>query len=250
MHNNILTKHPAHLWIGDDTTLKNQLIFSLQKIFCKENGCLKCNSCTQISQEQHPNVTWIAPQDSYNLEDIDTVLEQVRFKLDNNQHKFFIFQEADELTPSCSNRLLKTVEEPHAGYHFIFLASRIDTILPTIISRCLMQEFNNQIQDDKYEELIEIFTQNNLKNPQQFLKIVDKLQINPQNSKDVIDYLFAYFYNQLKKIHTSNNTDLGSIQKNMDKLLILKNEMGQLPLSGATKIFWKNIFIRFHILQA
>jgi len=245
---NFLLKHPAHLWIGDHETLTNQLIYTFQKLLCKKNGCLQCYICTQITNHQHQSITWIIPQDSYSLEDIDSVLEQVRFKLDENQHKFFIFTKADELTAACSNRLLKTIEEPHIGYHFIFLASRTDTILPTIISRCLIQEFTHQAQLEKYQELLELFIENNLKNPQQFLKIIDKLQIDPQVSKDIIDYLFTYFYNQLKKLHTNNN-DLNVIQNTMDKVLILKQEMNQLPISGATKIFWKNIFIKFHILQ-
>jgi DNA polymerase III delta prime subunit len=244
----ILLKHPTHLWIGDYETLANHLMHTFQKLFCKNNGCLKCTICIQITEHQHPSITWIIPQDSYTLEDIDNVLEQVRFKLDEKQHKFFIFTQAHELTPSCSNRLLKTIEEPHAGYHFIFLASRTNTILPTIISRCLVQEFTNQTQLEKYQELLELFTQNNLKNPQQFLKIIDKLQINPQNSKDLVDYLFAYFYNQLKKSHNSTS-NLSIMQKTMDKVVILKQEINQLPISGGTKIFWKNIFIKFHLLQ-
>lgn len=246
----ILTKHPAHLWIGDNSTLTKHLTNDLQKLFCKKNGCLDCSVCTQITQQQYPYITWIIPQDSYTLEDIDTVLEQVRFKLDQDQHKFFIFTQAQELTPSCSNRLLKTIEEPHAGYHFIFLASRTETILPTIISRCLVQEFTNQTEVEKYQELLDLFEQNNFRNPQQFLKIIDKLQIDSQSSKDIIDYLFAYFYKQLKQLHSSYPTNNSSVQIIMEKVLILKKEMSQPPISGATKIFWKNIFMKFHLLQA
>ena len=245
MSHDILIKHPAHLWIGDADSLKNNLIHRLQKIFCKD----LCINCKQIISKQYSDIICIAPEESYNLDIIDEVLDQVKFKLNQNQHKFFIFTQADTLTPACSNRLLKTIEEPHQGYHFIFLASRIENILPTIISRCLLQEFNNQIQDSKYQEFISIFIENNYKNPQQFLKSIDKLEINFQNSKDIIDYLFTHFYNNLKRTIQNNRNDNNLIEKELDKILILKKEMTQLPIAGSTKIFWKNIFIKFHILN-
>ena len=48
-----------------------------------------------------------------------------------NQHYFFVIQKADLLTLACSNRLLKPIEEPPAGYHFIFLSESLDQIIPT-----------------------------------------------------------------------------------------------------------------------
>ncbi len=247
MHtDNILINHPAHLWIGNPIGLKQELIKDLQIIFCKNKNCGSCTICQQIETEQYHAINWINPQDSYSIEDIDMVIEQTRFKLDHNQHKFFIFCKSEELSPACSNRLLKTIEEPHTGYHFIFLATRTDTILPTIISRCLSKEIKYQNTTAHYQEFLDIFIQNKLDNPQHFLKLIDKLAIDPQNTKDIIDQLFAHFHYQLKLMYISNDISHDTLHKNLNHLLILKKQFTQFPMAGSTKIFWKNLFMQFH----
>lgn len=243
---NIILNHPAHLWIGNQKILQEEVIKNLQNIFCKNNNCNECSICKQIRSEQFYQAAWINPQDSYNLEDIDTIIEQVRFKLDANQHKFFIFCKAEELSSACSNRLLKTIEEPHLGYHFIFLASRTDTILPTIISRCIVQEFNAQANTDQYQEIIDIFIYQKLDNPLYFFKLIDKFEIDTKNSKDIIDQLFTYFYYQFKQLFINKENDPSKLHKSLEILIILKKQFNQLPASGSTKIFWKNLFIDFH----
>ncbi|MBI2344584.1 hypothetical protein HYV10_00740 [Candidatus Dependentiae bacterium] len=244
--NNILLHHPAHLWIGDSNILKQKLTTILQEIFCKNQACAKCTICQQISNEQFHQTVWINPQDSYNLDDIDTILEQVRFKLDTKQHKFFIFCKAEELSLACSNRLLKTIEEPNTGYHFIFLATRTESILPTIISRCLKQEFNSDHNISQYQEIIDIFINKKLDNPLYFLKIIDKFEIDTKNSKDIIDQLFSYFHYQLKELLLTKEYDSNKLDTYLKLLLIFKKQLNQLPLPGSTKIFWKNLFIEFH----
>jgi len=246
--NNILITHPAHLWIGDPQTLANEVIQKLQIIFCKKSGCKTCIICQQIATQQFHQTVWINPEDSYSLEDIDAILEQVRFKLDRGQHKFFIFCKTEELSSACANRLLKTIEEPHEGYHFIFLATRTDTILPTVISRCLTQEFSNQNNTELYQEILDIFIFLKLQNPQSFIKLIDKLEIDTQNSKNIIDQLFAHFYYKLKQAHIAKENDLKLLHKNLNFLLILKKQYHQLPISGSTKIFWKNLFMEFHLI--
>lgn len=245
--NNILLNHPAHLWIGDAIGLKQELIKNLQTIFCTNKNCGSCTICEQIVTEQYHSIIWVNPQDSYTLEDIDIVLEQTRFKLNTTQHKFFIFCKAEELSSACSNRLLKTIEEPHTGYHFIFLTTRTDTILPTIISRCLTQEFKYQNNSEQYQEILNIFIQQKLDNPLYFLKLIDKFEIDPQSSKDLIDQLFAHFHYQLKQLHITKNHNIDILQKYLNLLLIFKKQFNQLPASGSTKIFWKNLFIEFHL---
>jgi DNA polymerase III gamma/tau subunit len=244
--NNILLNHPAHLWIGDANALKQELIIKLQHIFCKDHACTKCAICQQISTEQFYQTVWINPQDSYSLDDIDAILEQVRFKLDAGQHKFFIFCKAEELSSACSNRLLKTIEEPHAGYHFIFLSTRTETILPTVMSRCLVQEFNFQSNRTEYQEILDIFIQEKLDNPIYFLKLIDKFEIDTQSSTDLVDQLFRHYHYKLKQLHIEKNHDIKILHKYLDLLLVLKKQFNQLPASGSTKIFWKNLFTEFH----
>ena len=67
---------------------------------------------------------WITPERSYALEQIDEIITMASFQLDSDEQRFFILPQAERLTDQCSNRLLKTIEEPFTGYNFFFLAAR------------------------------------------------------------------------------------------------------------------------------
>jgi len=244
---NLLLQHHAHMWVSDATTLEQEITTHLQQLFCKSQGCGTCIPCMQIREHQHPLVNAIDPENSYTLEDIDDILDQVKFKLDSNERRFFIFYRAQELTPACSNRLLKTIEEPHHGYHFVFLATRTDTMLPTILSRCFFKEFAQQQSDWPYQEIMQPFLDQSFEQPTQFARLVDKLDIKEQTSKEIIDELIAHFYKKLEALHQQDGKDITAMLKTMDCLVILKNQLSQLPIQGSSKIFWKNMYLTFHI---
>lgn len=246
MSKSALLHHQAHLWISDQTTLDQRVTQQLQQIFCKNNHCTSCSNCLQIQQKQHPCVIYAAAQNSYTLEDIDILLEQTKFKLGNNEHIFFILPNAQELTAACSNRLLKTIEEPYPGYHFILLATRTDTILPTIRSRCLVQEFKHQHQDFAYQEITQMFIDQNFANPLQFLKLIDKHEIDHHSSKDIVDALISHFYQHLQRLHKQPMLDFAAMNTQLDFLLLLKQQLAILPVQGSSKLFWKNMYLQFH----
>lgn len=252
---NLLLQHHAHVWVSDAFTLHQEVTQQLQELFCKSHGCGTCVPCMQIRENQHPFVNSINPEGSYTLDDIDDILDQVKFKLDSNERRFFIFYRAQELTPACSNRLLKTIEEPHKGYYFVFLATRTDTMLPTILSRCFFKEFTQQTTEWPYQEIMQPFIDQNFSQPSQFARLVDKLDIKEQESKEIIDELIAHFYKKLEALHQQlgsikldhSSKDIPTMHTYMDYLVILKNQLPQLPLQGSSKIFWKNMYLTFDL---
>lgn len=248
--NNILLQHHAHLWIGNKSKLEETVIATLQKTLCKKNGCQECQICILITQHQHPEIFWIEPDGSYTLDQIDEILNHVKFKLNSTEHRFFIFTQADQLSANCNNRLLKTIEEPHAGYFFIFLTSRTDTILPTLISRCFIQQIHSDLIDYTHQEIMQPFIQNNFTQPLDFIKSIEKHEIKEAETKDIVDDLIAYFHNQLIQIHSKDMLNKSEIMiKTTTKIVILKNALSKLPASGSAKMFWKNLYLTFHEQQ-
>ncbi len=248
--NNILLQHHAHLWIGNTLKLEATVIAALQATLCKNNGCQNCQNCMLISQHQHPAIFWIEPEGSYTLDQIDEVLTNVRFKLNSTEYRFFIFTQADQLSANCNNRLLKTIEEPHNGYIFIFLTSRTDTILPTLSSRCFIKQIDNHVVNYAYQEIMKPFIENKFTQPLEFIKSIEKHEIKERETRDIVDELITFFHNQLINIHQTDLINQSQIMIEITtKIVILKNALSQLPVQGSAKMFWKNLYMTFHEQQ-
>ena len=136
---------PAQLWIGKPLALHDITTKYLQQQLCSNNGCGVCTTCFQIKQEQHHAALWLQPEKTqYTIATLDPIFKTISYALAPDQPFFIIIQKADLLTQLCANSLLKSLEEPPAGYHFILLAEREDQILPTIHSRCVVKQFKDK----------------------------------------------------------------------------------------------------------
>ena len=139
-----MIKHipPCQISIGPADRLHDHIVSYLQSLLCANrddststNACL-CGTCRQVADQQHHAVTWLAPHKEYVLADLDQLFASVRFSLAKNQHHFFVLQQAHLLSIACANKLLKILEEPPTGYHFLLLTNNKDALLKTIQSRC------------------------------------------------------------------------------------------------------------------
>ncbi|MBI2353195.1 hypothetical protein HYV11_03085 [Candidatus Dependentiae bacterium] len=239
-----LLNHNSHLWISNVNTLEFHLIKALQHILCSQkSNCSSCHNCLNISKKNHPWVTWLFPEISYNAEQISNIIDATGFLLDKEEKRFFIFTKAHELNITCSNRLLKTIEEPHRGYYFIFLTNRPQDIVQTLKSRCFIQTFPATIQEELYQEITQPFISMTFNDPIQFIKLIDKQQIKEATTREIIDLLIQYFNHKLKEsiLHNDKNNQL----KQLECLLILKKALLQMPLQGSSKLFWKNLYLAF-----
>ena len=154
------TVAPAHLWIGPRTQLQVEAERYLQEIFCAtKNNCNICPPCRQISQRQFHAISWWSPEKQYSVDDIDELLARPGFANDPGTQFFFVLERADALPPACANRLLKSIEEPPAGYHFLLLAERRDMVLPTIRSRCMVRSWYSDEEVGEHQQFIAEFKQ-------------------------------------------------------------------------------------------
>ncbi|MGD1997939.1 MAG: hypothetical protein PVJ92_03435 [Candidatus Dependentiae bacterium] len=132
---------PCQISIGPFDQLYDHIVSYLQLQLCPTRQeddttpCL-CATCQQVVDQQHHAITWLAPSKEYVLADLDQLFATVRFSLAPGERHFFVLQKAHLLSLACANKLLKILEEPPNGYHFLLLTNNKDALLPTIQSRC------------------------------------------------------------------------------------------------------------------
>lgn len=232
----------AHIIVGPAQNLADHVIDTLQTILCKNNGCNTCARCTQLRQKSHAQILWMEPEKQYTLEQIDSILKAISFARSSQDYFFVIFTQADLLTVACSNRLLKSIEEPSPGYYFLFLTERPKTILPTISSRCVTTYINNFNEDEtELPELGKFFT---IKNPDPvaFLKYLDKSNINEHETINLVDSLIAHWSKKCKDALINSNED--EYRYSLKLINILSESFLTPPMPGGSKIFWKNLFLK------
>jgi DNA polymerase III subunit delta' len=107
-------------------------------------ACEKCNSCIRIQHQTHPNLIRIEQKESDTFLKIDTIREfrkEIGLKAFEGSRRIYLIPDADRMMPQAANALLKTLEEPTENVILILIATDLNAILPTIISRCQLVRF-------------------------------------------------------------------------------------------------------------
>ena len=111
---------------------------------CEQGGvepCNECRSCKQSLSKNQPDIIYVSHEkpNSIGVDDIRAqVNNDVAIKPYSSKYKVYIMNEAEKMTPQAQNAILKTLEEPPAYAVIILLVSNINTLLPTILSRCVV----------------------------------------------------------------------------------------------------------------
>ena len=108
--------------------------------------CGKCHSCKQAESGNHPDIIRVTHEkpNSISVDDIRTqVNNTVDIKPYQGPYKVYIIPQADMMTPQAQNAILKTIEEPPSYAVFLLLTENVETLLPTINSRCVMLKLRN-----------------------------------------------------------------------------------------------------------
>ncbi len=128
--------HHAYLFSSLDQELNNNIALSFAKtLFCEnKNACGNCFSCKQFNSNSHPDFILIN-QKSIKVEDANNLIDKLSTLPIASPHKVFVILNADSINEIAQNKLLKSLEEPNARNIFILTTSKIDKLLPTILSR-------------------------------------------------------------------------------------------------------------------
>ncbi len=234
---------PAQLWIGEEQALVDFCIIYLQKKFCLNNGCKNCSNCEKIVQRQHASILWLIPSKGYTRSDIAPLFEKIVFSLDQDKQFFFIIPQAELLNSASAHSLLKTIEEPPAGYNFIFFAQRPSLILPTIVSRCIMSRVDHTSLESDKGQLLDFFIEAKLSNAFAYNKFLEKKQITDFMLHDFLDELLK----QLNLIAQKalKEQDEISFRRAQKKCVQIRNAYELFPMPGSGKYFLRNLFLTF-----
>jgi DNA polymerase III subunit gamma/tau len=156
LKNAILQKHlaQAFLFCGPRGVGKTTCARILAKtincfnVTAEGEACDVCDSCKSFNSGQSLNVYELDAASNNSVDDIRQLVEQVRFAPQLGTHKVYIIDEVHMLSTAAFNAFLKTLEEPPRHAIFILATTEKHKIIPTILSRCQIFDFNRIKVDD------------------------------------------------------------------------------------------------------
>ena len=151
------------------------------RIFAKAINCLnpngseacnECESCRSFNEGRSLNIHELDAASNNSVEDIRTLIEQVRIIPQVGRYSVFIIDEVHMLSAAAFNAFLKTLEEPPAHAIFILATTEKHKIIPTILSRCQIYDFNRIRVEDGVEYLKYIATQEGITSDEESLNLI------------------------------------------------------------------------------
>ena len=135
-------------------------------------ACDTCNSCRTFNEGTSLNIHELDAASNNSVDDIRSLVEQVRFAPQAGKYKVYIVDEVHMLSASAFNAFLKTLEEPPSYAIFILATTEKHKILPTILSRCQIFDFKRITGNDTVEHLQAIVTKEELKAEKGALQVI------------------------------------------------------------------------------
>lgn len=151
------------------------------RIFAKAINCLsphgaeacnECESCRSFNEGRSLNIHELDAASNNSVEDIRTLIDQVRIIPQVGRYSVFIIDEVHMLSAAAFNAFLKTLEEPPAHAIFILATTEKHKILPTILSRCQIYDFNRIRVEDAVEYLRYIASQEGITADEESLNLI------------------------------------------------------------------------------
>lgn len=135
-------------------------------------ACNTCASCVAFNDGVSMNIHELDAASNNSVDDIRTLVEQVRFAPQAGKYKVYIIDEVHMLSSSAFNAFLKTLEEPPSYAIFILATTEKHKILPTILSRCQIFDFKRITTNDTVEHLQEICDKEEVKAEKAALQVI------------------------------------------------------------------------------
>lgn len=148
----------GYLFSGPNGIGKRLLSLGVSKtIFCKESdeeACGNCSACHKFDSLNHPDIMLVeADGNSIKNKQVEDMQSFIKIKPNESEKKIVIINDAEKMTVSAQNRILKTLEEPPSYGMMFLISSRPHSLLPTIKSRCQILDFG-KIEDDLIEKYL------------------------------------------------------------------------------------------------
>lgn len=123
------------------------------------DACNECDSCKAFNENRSLNIIELDAASNNSVDDIRALVEQVQIPPTSGRYRVFIVDEVHMLSSAAFNAFLKTLEEPPGYVVFILATTEKHKIIPTILSRCQIYDFNRITIQDMVDHLTYVATQ-------------------------------------------------------------------------------------------
>jgi DNA polymerase-3 subunit gamma/tau len=156
-------------------------------------ACNTCNSCVSFDAGTSLNIHELDAASNNSVDDIRSLVEQVRFAPQAGKYKVYIVDEVHMLSASAFNAFLKTLEEPPSYAIFILATTEKHKILPTILSRCQIFDFKRITNNDTVAHLQEIVDKEEIKAEKAALQVIaQKSEGCMRDSLSILDKIVSF----------------------------------------------------------
>lgn len=201
-------------------------------------ACGECESCKSFNKELRSyNVFELDAASNNSVDDIRVLTEQVRIAPMNGKYKVYVIDEVHMLSTQAFNAFLKTLEEPPAYAIFILATTEKHKIIPTILSRCQIYDFNRMSNDDIIGHLKSVAASEGIAAEDQALEIIaEKSDGGMRDALSIFDQVVSFSGGNVtyeKTIENLNVIDYNHyfkfteyfLEKKISESLILFNDL-------------------------
>src|SRR5215471_2448337 len=172
-------------------------------------ACNQCNSCISFNEGTSLNIHELDAASNNSVDDIRTLVEQVRFAPQAGRYKVYVIDEVHMLSSSAFNAFLKTLEEPPSYAIFILATTEKHKILPTILSRCQIFDFKRITIHDTVEHLQEICEKEEIKSDKAALQVIaQKSEGCMRDALSILDKIVSFTNGQLNYQNTLGHLNI------------------------------------------
>ena len=197
-------------------------------------ACNTCPSCVSFDAGNSLNIHELDAASNNSVDDIRTLVEQVRFAPQAGKYKVYIVDEVHMLSSSAFNAFLKTLEEPPPYAIFILATTEKHKIIPTILSRCQIFDFKRITNNDTIVHLQEICEKEGIKADKAALHIIaQKSEGCLRDALSILDKIVSFTNGELNYSNTLEHLNI----LDEDYYFRLMGHMQQQQLSEAMLLF-------------
>jgi len=172
-------------------------------------ACDQCDSCISFNTGNSLNVYELDAASNNSVDDIRSLIDQVRIAPQLGSHKIYIIDEVHMLSNSAFNAFLKTLEEPPRHAIFILATTEKHKIIPTILSRCQIFDFNRIKIKDIADHLTTIASKESITaDPEALHMIATKADGALRDALSIFDQIVTFCGNNLTYKHVIENLNV------------------------------------------
>ena len=195
-------------------------------------ACNDCESCRAFNEQRSFNIFELDAASNNGVDQIKTLMEQTRIPPQVGKYKVFIIDEVHMLSPAAFNAFLKTLEEPPSHVIFILATTEKHKILPTILSRCQIYDFERMTVPNTINHLKMVAEKEGIKYEEQALAVIaEKADGGMRDALSIFDQAASFCQGDItyqKVIEDLNVLDSDNYFRIID--LALENKVSEIML--------------------